>query len=150
MTFLFLSLWAYIALSLRFFDRYLQVGLPEWLRIPGLLLMILGFAAGMTSVLTFLVAGKGTPAPLDPPKNFVAIGPYQHTRNPMYLGGWILLTGLALYQCSFAILLFAFLWVGVVHVLVLKLEEPGLRKKFGQSYEDYCQRVPRWIPRLGP
>jgi len=27
-------------------------------------------------------------------------------------------------------------------------EEPTLRKKFGAAYDDYCQRVPRWIPRL--
>ena len=40
--------------------------------------------------------------------------------------------------------LFAFLANGqVIHI-----EEPLLRKRFGRSYEDYCIRVPRWIPRL--
>jgi protein-S-isoprenylcysteine O-methyltransferase Ste14 len=44
---------------------------------------------------------------------------------------------------------FSFLWIGVVHVLVVKREEPGMRRKFGQSYEDYCRAVPRWLPRFG-
>jgi protein-S-isoprenylcysteine O-methyltransferase Ste14 len=149
MTFIFLGLWAYIALSVRYFDRYLKAPLPAWGRFPGVILMVFGFLTGISSVLTFLIIGRGTPAPLDPPKQFVAVGPYQFVRNPMYFGGWVLLEGLALYQRSFAILLFAFLWVGVVHILLIRLEEPGLRKRFGQSYNDYCQKIPRWIPRLG-
>jgi protein-S-isoprenylcysteine O-methyltransferase Ste14 len=33
-------------------------------------------------------------------------------------------------------------------LFVLFVEEPSLRKKFGAEYEEYCRRVPRWIPRL--
>jgi protein-S-isoprenylcysteine O-methyltransferase Ste14 len=29
-------------------------------------------------------------------------------------------------------------------------EEPNLRRKFGNEYEEYCRQVPRWIPRLRP
>jgi protein-S-isoprenylcysteine O-methyltransferase Ste14 len=34
------------------------------------------------------------------------------------------------------------------NVFVLFYEEPVLRRKFGAEYEDYCRRVPRWLPRL--
>jgi protein-S-isoprenylcysteine O-methyltransferase Ste14 len=29
-------------------------------------------------------------------------------------------------------------------------EEPGLRKRFGKDYDEYCKNVPRYIPRLTP
>jgi protein-S-isoprenylcysteine O-methyltransferase Ste14 len=35
-----------------------------------------------------------------------------------------------------------------VNVFVLLYEEPALRRKFGEEYEAYCKRVPRWLPRL--
>jgi protein-S-isoprenylcysteine O-methyltransferase Ste14 len=34
------------------------------------------------------------------------------------------------------------------HLFVILYEEPTLRGTFGADYEDYCRRVPRWIPRL--
>jgi protein-S-isoprenylcysteine O-methyltransferase Ste14 len=36
-----------------------------------------------------------------------------------------------------------------VHLLVVRVEERDLRKRFGQDYDRYCRRVPRWLPRLG-
>jgi len=38
--------------------------------------------------------------------------------------------------------------VGVAHLLMVKLEEPGMRKKFGQSHADCCRAAPRWLPRF--
>jgi protein-S-isoprenylcysteine O-methyltransferase Ste14 len=37
-----------------------------------------------------------------------------------------------------------------VSVLVVRKEEPDLRRLFGAQYEKYCRLVPRWIPRLTP
>jgi protein-S-isoprenylcysteine O-methyltransferase Ste14 len=34
------------------------------------------------------------------------------------------------------------------HLFVVWYEEPTLRRTFGEEYEDYCRRVPRWVPRL--
>jgi protein-S-isoprenylcysteine O-methyltransferase Ste14 len=34
------------------------------------------------------------------------------------------------------------------HWSVVRVEEPELRERFGATYEDYCRRVPRWIPQL--
>jgi protein-S-isoprenylcysteine O-methyltransferase Ste14 len=54
-----------------------------------------------------------------------------------------------------------FLWFGYWNLLVYAIvvflafnafvvyyEEPTLKRKFGAAYEEYCKRVPRWIPRL--
>src|SRR6266511_412465 len=41
----------------------------------------------------FLVKGKGTPAPIDPPKELVVTGLYRYVRNPMYVGVILTLMG---------------------------------------------------------
>ena len=143
----FLLLWAWVALSLRVFDHRLGITLPPWTKPVGILFLVAGGILGLSCVLTFIVRGRGTPAPFDPPKKFVAVGPYRYVRNPMYIGGWLLLLGLALYQHSVSILVFSTLWIAVAHLLLVKLEEPGLRRRFGASFDDYCSKVPRWLPR---
>ena len=35
------------------------------------------------------------------------------------------------------------------HLFVLLYEEPAHRRRFGAEFDEYCRRVPRWIPRLG-
>jgi protein-S-isoprenylcysteine O-methyltransferase Ste14 len=79
---------------------------------------------------------------------FVVVGPYRRVRNPMYIGGFILLVGLGLYALSPSILLFSLAWLLLFHLFVVFYEEPTLRSKFGATYEDYCRRVPRWTIRL--
>jgi protein-S-isoprenylcysteine O-methyltransferase Ste14 len=39
----------------------------------------------------------------------------------------------------------ALLWL-VSHLLTVYREEPELRAAFGEGYERYCERVPRWLP----
>jgi protein-S-isoprenylcysteine O-methyltransferase Ste14 len=143
----FLVFWAWVALSLRGFDRRLDITLPGWTEPVGIFFLVAGGLLGLSCVLTFIVRGQGTPAPFDPPKEFVAVGPYRYVRNPMYLGGWLLLVGLSLYQHSVSILVFSFLWAAVAHLLLVRLEEPGLRRRFGASFDEYCRSVPRWLPR---
>ena len=83
----------------------------------------------------------------DAPKQFVAVGPYRIIRNPMYVGGLLLLAGFGLFQQSKAILLFCPLWLLGAHLFVTLYEEPVLTEKFGTSYLGYCRAVPRWIPK---
>jgi protein-S-isoprenylcysteine O-methyltransferase Ste14 len=55
----------------------------------------------------------------------------------------------ALYLASLGAALYAAAITLAAHVLVVHVEEPELRKRFGQSYEAYCRSVPRWLPKLG-
>jgi protein-S-isoprenylcysteine O-methyltransferase Ste14 len=145
----FVTLAGWLAFSFRGYDRRWGLApLPE-LGIPlGAVAMTAGAALALCSIGLFVFRGHGTPAPFDAPRQFVAVGPYQFVRNPMYVGGLTVLAGLALYVRSPAMLAFALIWFGGAHLFVLFYEEPVLRAKFGQTYEDYLRRVPRWIPRL--
>jgi protein-S-isoprenylcysteine O-methyltransferase Ste14 len=97
----------------------------------------------------FAVRGKGTPLPLDPPKKLVVEGPYQVVRNPMYWGVGSVVLGEAAIFHSLALAELGGAFAACVILFVLLIEEPELKRKFGAEYEEYCRRVPRWLPRLG-
>lgn len=78
----------------------------------------------------------------------VVSGAFAHVRNPLYFGNLFIYTGIgvmsmALYPFLLVAALAFFIWQ---YRVIIKEEENYLRKKFGQSYEDYCNEVPRWIP----
>ena len=94
--------------------------------------------------------GRGTPAPVIPPKRLVVVGFYRYVRNPMYVGfaaGWIGLWVVFGHADPVAIAAAAAVALGV-HLFVVLYEEPTLREKFGADYIDYCRNVGRWWPRL--
>jgi len=96
----------------------------------------------------FTFKGRGTPAPMDPPKELVAAGLYRFVRNPMYVAGILALAGWALWSPSLPLILAPLLFFAATHTFVTLYEEPTLRVKFGAAYEQYLRRVPRWIPRI--
>jgi protein-S-isoprenylcysteine O-methyltransferase Ste14 len=116
-----------------------------WLKIPGLFLMAAGFTIYLICAWDFTVHGKGTPAPIDPPKVLVARGLYKFTRNPMYVGVVTMIVGEAVFFESGNILLYSLVVSLAFHLRVIYYEEPTLRRLFGQSYEEYCRSVPRWF-----
>ena len=142
----FLLFFAWLALRVRALDRFLQVALPNGVEVLGVFLMFIGGILGLACVGTFIVRGKGTPAPFDAPREFVAVGPYRYTRNPMYVGGLLLLAGFGLYEHSVSILIMSLVLLAAVHLKVVFYEEPTLRKSFGASYEKYCKTTRRWLP----
>jgi len=111
---------------------------------------VLGFAAALRCVWDFGWTGRGTPAPIAPPQRLVVVGFYRYVRNPMYVGfaaGWIGLWVVFGRANWVAIAAVAAVAIGV-HLFVVFYEEPTLRKKFGADYEEYCQNVRRWWPRV--
>ena len=96
----------------------------------------------------FLIEGRGTPAPLDPPKKLVAVGFYRYVRNPMYVGVLLILIGHFLWFKNVWLLVYTVVAFLIVHLFVTLYEEPTLKRKFGASYETYLKEVPRWIPRV--
>jgi protein-S-isoprenylcysteine O-methyltransferase Ste14 len=111
-----------------------------------------GIAAGVTLLLIciweFASAGRGTLAPVDPPRELVVRGLYRYVRNPMYLGVSAIVLGEAILARSPALLLYWAIWFLLVNLIVMGYEEPGLRRRFGSSYDDYARRVGRWLPRV--
>ena len=119
-------------------------GVLAYLAFP---LWLIGGMAMVWCFWNFTVNGRGTPAPIDPPKELVAVGLYRFVRNPMYVSGIVALIGWILWSPSLPLILAPFIFFIAAHVFVTSYEEPTLKKKFGAAYEGYLQRVPRWMPR---
>ncbi|MEO8348450.1 MAG: isoprenylcysteine carboxylmethyltransferase family protein [Acidobacteriota bacterium] len=118
------------------------------LRLQGLILLVVGAAALFWCIRDFAVSGRGTLAPVDPPRRLVRVGLYRYVRNPMYVAVITTLVGEALFFGSRTLAIYAgFAWL-VFHLFVLLYEEPRLRELFGTDYVTYRALVPRWIPRL--
>ncbi|MDH3292622.1 MAG: isoprenylcysteine carboxylmethyltransferase family protein [Gemmatimonadota bacterium] len=143
----FVFLWGWLAVTLRPWDPALGGPLPAWPQVAGAVVAVGGAALALVCGGYFVARGRGTPAPFDAPREFVATGPYRWVRNPMYVGGLALLAGAALWLRSPAMLLLAAAAGVLVHLFVLFYEEPTLRRLFGTTYEAYTRRVHRWLPR---
>ena len=134
----------YIPLALLRGGPQLETGLVAYLAFP---LWLPGGIILLWSFWNFLHEGRGTPAPLDPPRELVAAGFYRYVRNPMYLGILLMLIGYFLWFGFWSLLIYSIFVFIATHLFIVLYEEPALRKRFGGSYEDYLKRVPRWIPR---
>jgi protein-S-isoprenylcysteine O-methyltransferase Ste14 len=125
--------------------------LAAWqLALLGVALIALGLALVAWTIALFALVGRGTLAPWDPSSRLVVVGPYRHVRNPMISGVLAILLGEAALFASVPLLLW-FAAVFAVNAIYFPLvEEPGLRKRFGEEYDAYRANVPRWLPRLHP
>lgn len=128
--------------------RGVRLGLGG-MTIAGALLVVAGVALYlMCAFWGFALRGKGTPAPIDPPKKLVVEGPYRVVRNPMYWAVLCVMLGEATVFRSLPLTEIGCAFFAFTMLFVMFYEEPILREKFGAEYEVYCHRVPRWIPRL--
>ena len=135
--FLFALLKSPLSDTLLYDSAFLQtVGII--LAAAGLLLVILGLSHLGRS------ASVGLPEEMTRLKTE---GVYRLTRNPMYLGGFIICLGSCLYALHLLNILFAAVAIGIHHAIVLK-EERFLAERFGQEWLDYIRRVPRYLGRV--
>ena len=118
------------------------------IRFLGLLPILMGAVTYLWCAWDFTFTGRGTPAPIDPPKELVVKGLYRYVRNPMYVGITLILLGEALLFEAAVLFLYAGLLLVCAHLFIVYYEEPTLRRLFEASYESYCKSVSRWIPRL--
>lgn len=118
-------------------------------RYGGLLVLGLGALIGCWCMWAFVAIGHGMPNAFDPPVELVVQGLYRLVRNPMFSGVLLIIVGEALWYESAALAILALLAWGFAHFVIVRYEEPTLRRRFSASYERYLQTVPRWFPRLG-
>jgi protein-S-isoprenylcysteine O-methyltransferase Ste14 len=109
-----------------------------------------GLALFATCVFYFWTRGRGTLAPWDPPRQFVADGPYRFVRNPMISGVIVMLVGEAGVWRSTPLAEWAALFTLINVIYLPLLEEPMLAARFGDTYARYRRAVPRVVPRLLP
>ncbi len=135
----------YIPLAFLRNGPQIETGFLAYLALP---LWMMGVVILLWSFWNFLREGRGTPAPIDPPRELVVAGFYRYVRNPMYVGVFLILQGHFLWFKFVWLIVYLALVFLVVHLFVTLYEEPTLKEKFGTGYQEYLRRVPRWIPRL--
>ncbi len=116
----------------------------------GFVLIGCGLAVVLQCARDFYVAGKGTVAPWDPPKHLVVVGLYRFTRNPIYVGDLILVSGWALTTGSHWVGFYLVILAVGFHLRVIFHEEPRLSRNFPSEWAVYSANVPRWFPRFTP
>ena len=118
---------------------------PSWLGV------VLGPALVATGAILFALAGRrflqaGTPLPTkETPTVIVQSGPYQWSRNPIYLGFSLLYLGIALWVNSAWLLLTLAATLVLMTYGVILREERYLAARFGEEYLSYKARVRRWL-----
>jgi len=157
------ALWAKSLLNAVLFFAIFMVALPwlaHWLlpaalAVPGFArtwiagaLGLVGLGMWIACLDTFSRRGRGTPLPMDAPRELVSTGLFGVVRNPIMAGELLVIWAEAFWLASLGVVLYALLITVVGHWMVVRVEEPELRQRFGPTYEEYCRRVPRWIPRL--
>lgn len=123
----------------------LQLWGEPWNRI-GFVFMAIAIIIDAWSVVLFFMH-RTTPHPLKPEKatKLVTGGMYQFTRNPMYLGLLLMLTGYAVYLGSLTPLAMLPLFIVLLTNQQILHEERVLEEKFGEEYRIYKERVRRWL-----
>lgn len=80
--------------------------------------------------------------------HLVCEGLFAHSRNPLYLGNFLLIAGLTVIWNSFWLYLAVLLTAGTSLFSMVLAEEDFLRGKFGAEFDAYCARINRFVPRL--
>ncbi len=110
-------------------------------------LFLAGAGLYLACVWLFAANGRGTPAPINPPKKLVMRGPYRWVRNPMYLAVLLVVAGEAVFFWHLTLALYLVFLASAFQVFVVAVEEDQLRRRFGAVYSDYCNGTNRWLPR---
>jgi protein-S-isoprenylcysteine O-methyltransferase Ste14 len=111
--------------------------------ICGVILIVAGAGLVIAANVSFRKAGTN-PEPWKPATVLVDRGVFGRLRNPMYVGGTLLLFGLAIALGSDWLVLTTIISAVILHFGVVRREERYLTGKFGDAYRDYCARVGRY------
>jgi protein-S-isoprenylcysteine O-methyltransferase Ste14 len=115
--------------------------LAGWL---GAMVFVLALALFAWAIVTITRAGSNVPTNM-PTTTIVESGPYRFTRNPIYLGMFLGLIGLAILFDNLWLLMTLVPFALVIRYGVVAREEAYLERKFGDVYQRYRSRVRRWL-----
>jgi len=131
------------------FPAYVLTLLPSlvWRIVVGVILLAVGLGIGFPARRAFISAGTEV-KPWKPSTALVTDGIFARLRNPMYVGGTLVLAGLSILLAADWMLVLTIAFVPVIHFGVVMREERYLEAKFGDAYRAYKARVPRygWPP----
>ena len=110
----------------------------------GVILVPAGFAIMLVAFAEFKKAST-TVQPHEQPTALVTAGIYRVTRNPMYLGMFLMLLGAAFLLQRLLGFVFPFLFGWIVSRRFIEPEEERLLAAYGDEYEAYLARTRRWL-----
>lgn len=135
----------YIGLRLlQFFDKTFNVLSFTPKVYIGVLFIFVGVIIRILATLEF-TRNKVEILKVNTPSILVTSGIYKYSRNPLYLGIIFVTLGFVLISGSVAGLLFVILFFVFWNLLIKYKEEPELKNKFGNKFENYKLKVSRWI-----
>ncbi|MSO74898.1 MAG: isoprenylcysteine carboxylmethyltransferase family protein [Alphaproteobacteria bacterium] len=76
----------------------------------------------------------------------IDIGPFSIVRNPLYVFSFLGVLGIGLMSVRLSITAILVAAFAAYYYRVVRREEVYLRQKFSAAYDEYCRRVPRWLP----
>jgi len=136
-----------VLLPLLFISANIYLGFPviKDLQLLGVILILSGFLLVGYCISLFFRIGQGTPVPAEPPKKLVIRGIYKYSRNPIYIAWFVVLVGEFLTLGYVLQLVYAIITLIFFNFLVIYVEEPKLKSRFGKEYLEYIKTVPRWL-----
>ncbi len=113
-------------------------------RVLGIVLIVFGSVYNLWSDALFK-KHRTTVKPYLVPAALVSEGPFRFSRNPMYLGMVTMTLGLAFLLGSLSPLIVPVCFAVALDRLFIPIEERSMERAFGESWEQYRQRVRRWL-----
>jgi len=129
-----------------FLDKHLPLIeiVPAPYNRSGWILVAIGIVSLFISLYTH-ISSKTTILPGEKPSTLITRGLFRFSRNPIYVMDVIIATGVAVILGSLIAFIAPLLCFLVLNFLVIPFEEKNLRNRFGKEYENYTNRVRRWI-----
>lgn len=122
-------------------------GIPG-VETAGLIIIWCGAAIAIWCASLMLLFGKGTPLVTSAPQGIMNRNIYAYVRHPMMWSLLIVVLGEALMYGQVILFVWFVAMSRILHLIVIHYEEPQLGRRFGKSWQEYCQDVPRWFPRF--
>lgn len=120
---------------------------PDYYLIPLVLGLLTTFAGeilrGMTIGLAYIIRG-GRDKKVYAEK-LVTEGLFNHCRNPLYVGNILMLAGVGILSNSLLYVVIVLPLFLFIYQAIVLAEENFLRNKFGQQFDEYTQKVNRWL-----
>jgi protein-S-isoprenylcysteine O-methyltransferase Ste14 len=122
-------------------------GIPG-VETTGIIIMWSGTALAVWCAALMFLFGKGTFFVTSAPKKIMTRNIFGYVRNPMMWALFIIVFGEILVFGHFILLVWLIAMIRIIYLIVANYEEPQLERRFGESWIEYCRKVPPWIPRF--
>ncbi|MBN1376688.1 MAG: isoprenylcysteine carboxylmethyltransferase family protein [Dehalococcoidia bacterium] len=146
----FLTIFLLTSFGLDSWLNFPSIRFLPWTLIAGVILLLPGIVLGGWTMILFARA-QGTPVPINPPQKLLTGSIYAFSRNPMMTSIYLIFFAVGLLAGSLSLMLiFTPLFILIMTIYVMKVEEKELEIQFGQQYLDYKKKVGMYLPRIRP